>query len=126
MPMSDAFKQRLFKALPEIAEHYGTPFHIYDEAGIRETGDHLKQVFSGIDGFREYFAVKALPNKQILKLMKEMNFGYDCSSIPELIMSRELERRARTSCSRPTTPARRNSPSPSRTAAASSIWMTSP
>jgi len=88
--MSDAFKQRLFKALPEIAEHYGTPFHIYDEAGIRETGDHLKQVFSGIDGFREYFAVKALPNKQILKLMKEMNFGYDCSSIPELIMSREL------------------------------------
>ncbi|EAT16608.1 diaminopimelate decarboxylase [Desulfuromonas acetoxidans] len=90
MPMSDAFKQRLFKALPEIAEHYGTPFHIYDEAGIRETGEHLKQVFSGIDGFREYFAVKALPNKQILKLMKEMNFGYDCSSIPELIMSREL------------------------------------
>nr|WP_320048996.1 diaminopimelate decarboxylase [uncultured Desulfuromonas sp.] len=90
MPMSDAFKQRLFKALPEIAEHYGTPFHIYDEAGIRETGKHLKQVFSGIDGFREYFAVKALPNKQILKLMKEMDFGYDCSSIPELIMSREL------------------------------------
>ncbi|WP_321530237.1 diaminopimelate decarboxylase [uncultured Desulfuromonas sp.] len=90
MPMSDSFKQRLFKALPEIAEHYGTPFHIYDEAGIRETGEHLKQVFSGIDGFREYFAVKALPNKQILKLMKEMNFGYDCSSIPELIMSREL------------------------------------
>mgnify|MGYP001773617000 CR=1 FL=1 len=91
MPMSDAFKQRLFKALPEIAEHYGTPFHIYDEAGIRETGAHLKQVFSGIDGFREYFAVKALPNKQILKLMKEMGFGYDCSSIPELIMSRELD-----------------------------------
>ena len=90
MPMSDAFKQRLFKALPEIAEHYGTPFHIYDEAGIRETGEHLKQVFSGIDGFREYFAVKALPNKQILKLMKEMDFGFDCSSIPELIMSREL------------------------------------
>jgi diaminopimelate decarboxylase len=88
--MSDAFKQRLFNALPEIAAHYGTPFHIYDEVGIRETGEHLKQIFSGIDGFREYFAVKALPNKQILKLMKEMGFGFDCSSIPELIMSREL------------------------------------
>jgi len=90
MPMSEGFKQRLFKALPEIAEHYGTPFHIYDEQGIRETGEHLKQVFSGIDGFREYFAVKALPNKRILEIMKEMGFGFDCSSIPELIMSREL------------------------------------
>ncbi|MCD6526556.1 MAG: diaminopimelate decarboxylase [Desulfuromonas sp.] len=90
MPMSESFKQRLFKALPEIAEHYGTPFHIYDEQGIRDTGARLKQVFSGIDGFREYFAVKALPNKRILQLMKEMGFGFDCSSIPELIMSRDL------------------------------------
>ncbi|OQY20671.1 MAG: diaminopimelate decarboxylase [Desulfobacteraceae bacterium 4572_35.1] len=90
MPMSEGFKQRLFTALPEIAEHYGTPFHIYDEEGIRATGAHLKQIFSGIDGFREYFAVKALPNKQILKIMKEMGFGFDCSSIPELVMSREL------------------------------------
>lgn len=90
MPMSQDFKQRLFKVLPQIAEHYGTPFHIYDEQGIRQTGDALKQWFSGIDGFREYFAVKALPNKRILQLMKEMGFGFDCSSIPELIMSREL------------------------------------
>lgn len=90
MPMSEGFKQRLFKVLPEIAAHYGTPFHIYDEEGIRSTGAHLKQVFVGIDGFREYFAVKALPNKHILKIMKEMGFGFDCSSIPELVMSREL------------------------------------
>jgi len=88
--MSAGFKQRLFAALPEIAAHFGTPFHIYDEQGIRETGAHLKQVFSGIDGFREYFAVKALPNKRILQIMKEMGFGFDCSSIPELVMSREL------------------------------------
>ncbi|MDD3801593.1 MAG: diaminopimelate decarboxylase [Desulfuromonas sp.] len=90
MPMSADFKRRLFPHLPAIAAHYGTPFHIYDEQGIRQTGEELKRVFAGIAGFREYFAVKALPNKRILQLMKEMGFGFDCSSIPELIMSREL------------------------------------
>ncbi len=90
MPMSESFKERLFPVVEQLAEHYGTPFHIYDEVGIRETGAKLKQVFSGIEGFREYYAVKALPNPKILKLMFEMGFGADCSSIPELIMSREL------------------------------------
>ncbi len=88
MPMSQSFKERLFPIANEIAAHYGTPFHIYDEAGLRATGEELQQAFSGIDGFREYFAVKALPNPRILELMKEMGFGFDCSSIPELIMSR--------------------------------------
>jgi diaminopimelate decarboxylase len=88
MPMSASFKKRLFPIADKIAEHYGTPFHIYDEAGIRETGEQLKLAFSGIEGFREYFAVKALPNPRILELMSEMGFGFDCSSIPELIMSR--------------------------------------
>ncbi len=90
MPMSESFKSRLFPVAKEIAAHYGTPFHIYDEAGIRATGAQLKQAFAGIDGFREYYAVKALPNRRILQLMKEMGFGFDCSSIPELILSRQL------------------------------------
>ena len=90
MPMSDAFQQRLFPHLEKIASHYGTPFHIYDEVGIRETGERLKQLFSGIHGFREYFAVKALPNLRILELMRELGFGFDCSSIPELMMSRRI------------------------------------
>ncbi|SHI44294.1 diaminopimelate decarboxylase [Malonomonas rubra DSM 5091] len=90
MPMSQSFKDRLFPVVDQIAEHYGTPFHIYDEVGIRETGEKLKQVFSGIDGFREYYAVKALPNPKILALMFDMGFGADCSSIPELILSRQL------------------------------------
>ncbi len=90
MPMSDSFKERLFPNLEQISAHYGTPFHIYDEQGIRETGAELKKAFSSVDGFREYYAVKALPNPRILQLMKEMGFGFDCSSIPELIMSREL------------------------------------
>lgn len=90
MPMSDAFKQRLFPHLDRIAGHFGTPFHIYDEAGILETGEQLKKAFAGIPGFQEYYAVKALPNLKILELMQQMGFGFDCSSIPELIMARQV------------------------------------
>lgn len=90
MPMSQDFKQRLFSQVDSIAAHYGTPFHIYDEKGIRETGAHLKRVFAKVPGFREYFAVKALPNKRIMQIMLDMGFGFDCSSIPEVHMSREL------------------------------------
>jgi len=90
MPMSQSFKNSLFPVVGKIAAHYGTPFHIYDEAGIRATGANLKQAFAGISGFQEFYAVKALPNRQILKLMAEMGFGFDCSSIPELILAREL------------------------------------
>lgn len=90
MPMSASFKDRLFPRIPQIQQHFQTPFHIYDESGIRETGAQLVKAFSGIPGFREFFAVKALPNREILKLMKEMGFGFDCSSIPEVILAREL------------------------------------
>lgn len=88
MPMSQQFRDRLLPALPEIAAHFGTPFHIYDEAGIRETGETLNRLFAGVEGFREYYAVKALPNPAILGLMRSLGFGFDCSSIPELVLSR--------------------------------------
>lgn len=90
MPMSQAFKNRLFPVLADITGHYGTPFHIYDEAGIRATGAALKEAFAGIDRFREYYAVKALPNPRVLSLMGEMGFGFDCSSIAELRLSRQV------------------------------------
>lgn len=90
MPMSQAFKDRLFPHLPAIARHYGTPFHIYDEAGIRETGRRLQAAFADIPVFREYYAVKALPNPSILALMRDMGFGFDCSSITELMLARQL------------------------------------
>ena len=89
MPMSQAFKDRLFPFLPKIVEHYGTPFHIYDELGIRETGKAVKDAFAGLDRFREYYAVKALPNPRILQIMGDMGFGFDCSSIAELRLSRQ-------------------------------------
>lgn len=90
MPMSDDYRNRLFPLLPQITETFGTPFHIYDEVGIRQTGDALKSAFATIDGFREFFAVKALPNPSIMKLMQDMGFGFDCSSITELVLSRKI------------------------------------
>ncbi|MEO8608513.1 MAG: diaminopimelate decarboxylase [Chloroflexota bacterium] len=90
MSMSPTFKARAFPNLKAIATHYGTPFHLYDEAGIRETAQGLFQAFSGVEGFREYFAVKALPNPRILSILHEMGLGFDCSSIPELHLSRSV------------------------------------
>lgn len=90
MPMSQSYKDRLFPILPQLAAHYGTPFHIYDEAGIRATGTALNQAFAGIPGFREYFAVKALPNRHILEVLSDLGFGFDCSSIAELILARQV------------------------------------
>lgn len=90
MPLSPSFKSRLYPSLPAIVAHYGTPFHIYDETGIRETGAAVRQAFSGVESFREYYAVKALPNPKILAIMQDMGFGFDCSSTTELMLSRQL------------------------------------
>ncbi|MBU0620176.1 diaminopimelate decarboxylase, partial [Patescibacteria group bacterium] len=60
--MSKDFKKRLYLKLPDIVEHFGTPFHIYDEKGIIQTGEEVKNYFSEVSGFQEFFAVKANPN----------------------------------------------------------------
>jgi diaminopimelate decarboxylase len=90
MPMSPGFQKRLFPALPRIIEYFGTPFHIFDEQGIIETGEKLKSEFRNIRGFREFYAVKALPTTAILKIMQKMGFGLDCSSASELILGRGI------------------------------------
>ena len=90
MPMSDALQQRLAPRLRDIAEQFGTPFHLYDEVGIRDTGLRLRQAFAGAEGFREFFAVKALPNPAVLAIMHDLGFGFDCSSVPELVLSRRV------------------------------------
>jgi len=78
------------KQVQDIIKKYPTPFHIYDEKGIRENAKKLKKVFKGIYGFKEYFAVKALPNPFILKILREEGFGTDCSSLPELMLSEKV------------------------------------
>ncbi len=90
MPMSWDFKARLLPKLPEICRRFGTPFHVYDEAGILEGGARLKAAFASCPGgFGEFFAVKANPNLVIMeRLLRRLGFGFDCSSIPELVMAR--------------------------------------
>jgi len=70
-----------------IADRYPTPFHIYDEKAILENARRLKSAFKDTSGFKEFFAIKALPNPFILKLLKGEGFGADCSSMPELVLS---------------------------------------
>ena len=83
-------KKQAFLTLEQaktIAETYPTPWHIYDEAGIRANAERVKEAFSWNPGFREYFAVKATPNPFILKILQEYGCGTDCSSLTELMMS---------------------------------------
>lgn len=76
--------------LEAIAQKYPTPFHIYDEAGIRGNVLRLQEAFAWNAGFREYFAVKALPNPMIMKLLHSIGCGMDCSSMTELLLSRAV------------------------------------
>ncbi len=73
--------------LREIIKEYPTPFHLYDERGIRENARNLHKAFAWNKGFKEYFAVKATPNPALLKILKEEGCGVDCSSLTELMMS---------------------------------------
>jgi diaminopimelate decarboxylase len=74
----------------EIIKDYPTPFHFYDERGIRANARRLNAAFAWNDGFREHFAVKATPNPHILKILKEEGCGTDCSSLPELVLSERV------------------------------------
>ena len=77
--------------LKEINKTYPTPYHLYDEKGIRANAERLKKAFSWNKGYREYFAVKATPNPFILNILKEYGCGTDCSSMTELMMSHALD-----------------------------------
>lgn len=73
--------------LDEIVKQYPTPFHLYDEKGIKRNIRALKEAFSWNEGYKEYFAVKATPNPFLLELLKESGCGCDCSSYTELMLS---------------------------------------
>ncbi|WP_368400340.1 diaminopimelate decarboxylase [Streptococcus anginosus] len=86
--MKEPFLSR--EKLAEITAQFPTPFHLYDEKGIRETARALQKAFSWNQGFKEYFAVKATPNPTILKILKEEGCGVDCASYVELLMSQKV------------------------------------
>ena len=75
------------KLIQDIAAKYGTPFHIYDEKGILDNVKRLQKAFSWSPDFHEYFAVKATPNPWIMKSLKTLHVGADCSSMAELVLS---------------------------------------
>jgi len=88
--MTEQFRKWLFLNLPRLVKKFGTPFHVYDLIGIFETGRAMIHAFRRV-GYRQYFAVKALPNPFILQfLYEELGFGFDCSSIAELRLVRAI------------------------------------
>lgn len=76
--------------LENILEKYPTPFHLYDEKGIRENAKALNEAFSWNKGYREYFAVKANANPFIIDIMKGEGCGFDCSSLTELMLAKAM------------------------------------
>ena len=76
--------------IEEIKKTYPTPFHIYDEKGIRENAKAVKEAFSWNKGFKEYFAVKATPNPFLIDILREYGCGCDCSSMTELMLSEAM------------------------------------
>lgn len=77
--------------LEEIVKTYPTPFHIYDEKGIRENAQAVKEAFAWNKGFKEYFAVKATPNPFLIEILREYGCGCDCSSLTELMLSEAMD-----------------------------------
>ena len=76
--------------IEETSKKWPTPFHVYDAKAIRENARRLKAAFAWNDGFREFFAVKAAPNPYLMKLLKEFDFGSDCSSMAELVLAEKV------------------------------------
>ena len=73
--------------LEDIVKQYPTPFHLYDEKGMRENARRVNAAFSWNPGFKEYFAVKATPTPALLKILRQEGCGADCSSLTELMMA---------------------------------------
>ncbi len=76
--------------LDEITAKFPTPYHLYDEKGIRENAKAVKEAFAWNKGYREYFAVKACPNPTLIQIMREYGCGCDCSSLTELMLSKAM------------------------------------
>lgn len=76
--------------LENIVQKYPTPFHIYDEHGIRQYARRFNSAFSWNPGFREFYAIKAAPNPYLMKIMHQEGFGIDCSSYAELVLAEKL------------------------------------
>ena len=89
LPMPAYFRQDIYPRLPALIKKFGPTFLLYNRPGIFSSGYKLTSAFSRIY-YRQYYAVKALPDPMVLDALKSLGFGFDCSSIPELLMARAL------------------------------------
>ena len=78
------------QTLENIIEKYPTPFHIYDEKGMRAYAKRFVKAFDWNEGFKEYYAIKAAPNPYLMKILRQEGFGIDCSSIAELELAEKI------------------------------------
>jgi len=85
--MADRYFPLSKNQLEVLTKQYPTPFYLYDEKAMRENAQKLTKAFSILPGFKEFFAVKGLPNPFIMKILADEGFGADCSSLPEIILS---------------------------------------
>ncbi len=76
--------------LAKIAEKFPTPFHIYDEKGMRDYAKKFVKAFSWNQGFKEYYAIKSAPNPFLMKILRQEGFGIDCSSLAELVLAEKI------------------------------------
>lgn len=76
--------------IEEVIKQYPTPFHIYDEKGMKEYAKYFVDSFSWNEGFKEYYAIKAAPNPYLMKILHKQGFGIDCSSMAELVLAEKL------------------------------------
>lgn len=76
--------------LAKIAEKFPTPFHIYDEKGMRDYAKKFVKAFSWNHGFKEYYAIKSAPNPFLMKILRQEGFGIDCSSLAELVLAEKI------------------------------------
>lgn len=95
--------------LQEITAQFPTPFHLYDEKGIRENAKAVKEAFAWNKGFKEFFAVKATPNPFLIQILQEYGCGCDCSSMTELMMSKAIGCKEGVSCFLPMIHRKKNS-----------------
>ena len=111
--------------IEKIAEKYPTPFHIYDEKGIRENAKALKEAFAWNKGYKEFFAVKATPNPFLINILRDYGCGCDCSSLTELMLSNAMGVKGEDIMFSSTIPRPMNS-NMRQKSVPPSIWMTSP
>ena len=72
------------KDLLSVAHTFGSPVYVYDANKISSQYERLTKAFAAVPSLRINYAMKALSNVSILKLMRKLGAGLDTVSIQEV------------------------------------------